>query len=138
MTHPDRVVFCGVRVAPFRHEPGAKGDSPRRIPQRHCCSIYYAKQSTTYTRLSAVPGAVNMTLLSTHFFCLCLGPVDALLVSRSPQAFVSKYSGAAEAAEAAGGTVAPAKKKPSETKKGKGGASGSAGKKAKTLGGKKS
>ncbi|CAM9435802.1 unnamed protein product [Pylaiella littoralis] len=54
------------------------------------------------------------------------------------QAFVSKYSGAAEAAEAAGGTVAPAKKKTSETKKGKGGASGRAGKKAKTLGGKKS
>ncbi|CAM9225217.1 unnamed protein product [Hapterophycus canaliculatus] len=34
------------------------------------------------------------------------------------QAFVSKYSGAAEAAVAAGGTAAPAKRKPSETKKG--------------------
>eukprot|EP00752_Nemacystus_decipiens_P015161 g13506.t1 len=51
------------------------------------------------------------------------------------QEFVSKYSGAAEAAVAAGGTAAPAKRKNPEAKKGSATSSGG-GKKAKARGGK--
>lgn len=102
--------------------------------------------------LARVPGkAFNVARAIQHQIITChaLSVFRALLALNLPihkycvllprsQEFVSKYEGAAEAAVAAGGTTAPAKRKAPEAKKGRASSSSTSrgGKKAKGRGGK--
>ena len=93
------------------------------------------KASTSHTQRNRV--TINLSTSSRfRFFVprrtqLLHTTITRLLMPLRSQEFVSKYSGAAEAAVAAGGTVAPAKRKAPEAKKGSASSSSSGGKKAK-------